>query len=168
MTDAEPSGSPATTVDREAIRKQLADTRAGYHELLNSLSGEDWKKKSGNPAWNVGQLMWHLAWANGFIADGVKRCKTEKGFSPPRGIADFANTWMTRIGSLRASKHSVAEKYDATHKAAIEALNDVQDDEWGKGAKIFGEYQTVESTLRSAAEHFTEHEADIMRGLGRS
>ncbi len=168
MTDTTPAGSTQAVPDRGAIRAELEATKTGYHELLTSLSDEDWKKKSANPAWNVRQLMWHLAWANGFIPSGVDRCKKEKGFNRPESISNMINTWMTRIGSRGATPQSVGEKYDKAHRDAIASLDGVQDGEWTKGAKIFGEFQTVESTLRSPVGHFKEHEADILKGLGRS
>ena len=43
-------GSP-----REEIRAELEATREAYHALLESLSEEDWKRASGNPAWTVGR-----------------------------------------------------------------------------------------------------------------
>ncbi len=43
----------------------------------------------------------------------------------------------------------------------------MKEDEWEKGAKMFGEFETVESALRIPVTHFKEHEADILKGLGR-
>ena len=168
MTDAETGGATATSATREAIRAELEATRSQYHELRNSLSDEDWKKKSGNPAWNVRQLMWHLAWAGGFTASGVESCRKGKGTNPPNWIADVANTWMTRIGSRGATKQSVGEKYDAVHQKVLASLEGVQDDEWQKGARVFSRDMTIEKTFRDMVEHFKEHETDINKGLGRS
>ena len=179
MTDTEPAAptdptaptdstaSPASAT-KEAIRAELEATRAQYRELLNSLSDEDWKQKSGNPSWNVRQLMWHMAWANGYTLNGVESCRKGKGTNPPNWISDFANTWITRIGARGATKQSVAEKYEGSHAKALAALETVQDDEWQKGARVFNQDITVESTFRSIPEHFKEHESDIKKGLGRA
>ena len=51
---------------------------------------------------------------------------------------------------------------------ALAALETVQDDEWQKGARVFNQDITVESTFRSIPEHFKEHESDIKKGLGRA
>jgi hypothetical protein len=163
MSDA-PSSAPPS---RDEIRRELEETREGYHELLKSLSPEDMKKKSGNPAWSVGQLMYHLAWAGGFTAQGVQQCRKGKGLNPPRGIADFLNTWMTRIGSRGATPETMAAKYDEAHQKIVDMLETVQDDDWAKGSRQFGRMMTVESTFRSQKEHLDEHRADINRGLGR-
>jgi uncharacterized damage-inducible protein DinB len=167
MTDAEPTSSPASPT-KEAIRAELEATRAQYHQLRDSLSEEDWKKKSGNPSWNVRQLMWHMAWASGYTANGVESCRKGKGTNPPNWIADFGNTWITRIGSRGATPRSVGEKYDESHAKVLATLETVQDNEWQKGARVFNQDQTIESTLRSIPEHFKEHEADIKKGLGRA
>jgi uncharacterized damage-inducible protein DinB len=167
MTDAEPTAT-TTSPTREAIRTELEATRSQYHELLNSLSEEDWNKKSANPAWNVGQLMWHLAWAGGFTASGVESCRKGKGSNPPNWIADIANTWITRIGSRSAKREPVGTKYDEAHQKVIASLDGVQDDEWQKSARVFNRDMTIEKTFRDHVEHFKEHEADIRKGLGRS
>jgi len=168
MTDAETGRTTATSPIRESIRAELEATRSQYHELRDSLSDEDWNKKSGNPSWNVRQLMWHLAWAGGFTVDGVESCRKGKGFNPPNSIADVANTWMTRIGSRSATRQSVGEKYDEAHQKVIACLDGVQDDEWQKSARVFSRDMTIEKTFRDMVEHFKEHEADIKKGLGRS
>lgn len=163
----EPSASDASAT-REEIRADLEATRTQYHELRNSLSESDWKQKSGNPAWNVRQLMWHLAWAGGFTADGVESCRKGKGWNPPNAIADMANTWITRIGSRGATKQSVGEKYDEAHQKVLASLDSVQDDEWQKSARVFNREMTIEKTFRDHVDHFKEHDADIKKGLGRS
>jgi len=173
MTDTEPTASAEPTTagaspTREALRADLEATRSQYHELLNSLSEEDWNKKSGNPAWNVRQLMWHMAWAGGYTQQGVDSCRKGKGFNPPNWIADRANTLMTRVGSRGATKQSVGEKYDEAHQKVIASLEGVQDDEWQKSARVFNRDMTIETTFRDMVEHFKEHEADIKKGLGRN
>ncbi len=153
---------------REQIRAELKETRTAYHELLNSLSPEDWKKKTGNPSWNVGQLMWHIAFGDGFVPGGVDSCKKGKGFNPPQVIAGQVNKLMTWWGARNATPRSVAEKYDQVHAENLTKLEEVADDDWGKGAKVFGQLETVESTMRSPVAHFKEHQADILKELGRA
>jgi hypothetical protein len=167
MTDAETGGATATSQTREAIRAELETTRAQFHELASSLSEDDWNKKSGNPSWNVRQLMWHLAWAGGFTVSGVESCRKGKGTNPPNWIADIANTWITRIGSRGAKRQSVGEKYDEAHQKVIACLDGVQNDEWQKSARVFRRDMTIEKTFRDMVGHFKEHEGDIKKGLGR-
>ncbi len=170
MTDTEPSGAATSAVDRNAIRAELEATRARYHELLNSLSDEDWKKKSANPAWRVDQLMWHLAWALGYFPKGVDQCRKGNANNTPAWITNPLNMLITRIGSRGATPAKVAQQYDSNQTAVLACLDGIQDDEWQKRGKplgAFGEEKTVESVFRSITSHFKEHEADIGKGLGR-
>jgi hypothetical protein len=167
MTDAEPTGESDRQAKRDTIRAELKTTRDAYHQLLNSLSPEDWNKKSDNPAWSVGQLMWHIAWGDGFAPQGVDDCKKGRGFNPPQFITNTLNMLITRWGARRGTPQSVAEKYESVHAAILSKLDEVGDDDWAKGTKRFGEVHTVESVLRSPVTHFKEHEADILKGLGR-
>jgi hypothetical protein len=166
MSDTTASPSPSA-VSRDVIRKELDDTRAGYHELLQSLGPGDFKKRSANRAWSVGQLMYHLAWSYGYTSQGAEQARKEKGFNPPQFLADFMNVWITRLGARGATPDKLGAKYDDSHAKALAILETIQDEEWAKGAKNFGQFQTVESIFRSTKQHLDEHGADIRKGLGR-
>ena len=157
----------AAGVDRAAIRAELEQTRRAYRDLLGSLTAAEWRRKSGNPAWTVGQLMWHLASNVAFSAEGAKRSRQGKGFNIPSVIADPLNTLMTRFGARKATKASVAQQYDAGHEKLLAALDATTEADWKKGAKFFGRFVTVEGQFRSVKEHFDEHNADIQKVLRR-
>jgi uncharacterized protein (TIGR03083 family) len=166
MTDAQPTGT-TSTVDRNAIRADLEATRSRYHQLLDSLSEDDWDKKSANPSWNVRQLMWHLGRGMEFFSETVDQCRKGKAPNPPAFLIDIGNTVLTRWGSRGATKESVGAKYDAAHAKLLGVLDGVKDDEWQKGVTAYGRPHTIESVFRSVTAHFEEHEADIKKGLGR-
>jgi hypothetical protein len=167
VAPTEPAASTASPT-REAIRAELESTRSQYHELLNSLSEEEWNKKSGNRAWNVRQLMWHLARGTEFVSETVGQCRRGKAPNPPAFLIDTGNTLLTRWGSRGATPESVAAKYEAGHAALVAVLDTVQDDEWQKGVTAYGRPFTIKSSFRSVTEHFEEHEADIKKELGQS
>lgn len=149
------------TPDREAIRTELEQTRRDFHALLGSLSDAERRRTSGNPAWTVGQLMWHLASGVGFMAGVVHRARRGKGFNPPAFLVDRLNMLITRWGSRRATRRSITELYDTGHAKLIAALETIDDSEWGIGSRSFGVSRTVESLFHSIKEHFDEHQADI-------
>jgi len=153
--------------DRNAIRSQFEATRTAFHGLLESLSADDWKGKSGNEGWTVGQLMWHIAWGAGYFPQGVEACRKGKAPNPPTWLMNPANLLVTRLGSRGATPTSVAEKYDRAHAAILECLDGVGDDEWQLGVKAFGRYTTIEGTFERFSEHYLEHETEIRQGLGR-
>lgn len=153
---------------REKFRKGLEDTKAGFHALLDSLSAEDFKKKSGNASWSNGQLMWHAAWGVEFVPQGVERARKGKDLNIPRGLFNVLNPWITRWGSRGITPDSISKKYDEANAKALELLETVKDDEWAKGVKITGDYQTIENFFSMPVEHFAEHKADILKSLGRA
>lgn len=139
-----------------------------YITLLESLADSDWKRKSGNAAWTVGQLMWHLAWGAGHFPDVVEACRKGKAPNPPRWLMNPANVLITRLGSRKATQESVAESYEAAHAAILACLAGIRDNEWQKGAQAYGRYSTIETSFARLREHFDEHNGDILRGLGRA
>lgn len=160
----EPTGAQP---DRSALHAEIESARKDFHELLASLSDEDWRKKSANRAWSVGQLMWHMAWGLEFTPKAVGYCRKGKGPNPPSWLVGPGNMLITRFGSRGAKPESIAEKYDQGHAAILQTLEGVGDDEWHKGARAYGIDYTIESLFREVAVHFREHETDIMKGLGR-
>jgi len=155
------------TPDRKALQAELESTCTAFHELLDSLSEEDWKKKSANPAWSVGQLMWHVAWGLEFTPNAVGYCRKGKGPNPPSWLVGPGNVLITRFGSRGATPASARERYDRGHAAILETLSHVQDDEWHKSARAYGNDYTIESLFREVSVHYREHEEDILKGLGR-
>jgi hypothetical protein len=162
------AASETRAVDREAIRRELEETRQAFHALLDSLTDAESRRKSGNRAWTVRQLMWHIASNVGLTAGGVEMAKQGRNFNPPSRIGDRINVYMTKWGARRATKESTAEAYDEGHAKLLEALDAVEPDEWGKGSRVFGEYRTVEEHFHSVAEHFKEHRADIEKARNPS
>jgi hypothetical protein len=154
--------------DRNAIRAELETTKTGFHKLLDSLQEDDWMKKSANPAWTVGQLMWHLGRGMEFFSEAVGYCRRGKGPNPPAFLIGFGNVLQTRFGSRGATPASASEKYDAGHAKLLAALDGIGDDEWTKGGRIYQNDYTIESIFGEVDEHFREHEADIQKGLGRA
>lgn len=153
---------------RESVRAELEATRTAYHELLSSISAEDWNRRSANGAWRVGQLMWHLGRGMEFFSEAVAYCRKGKAPNPPAFLVDRVNVLLTRFGARGATPESVSEKYDAAHAALLTVLDGVQDDEWQKGVTVFASPYTVESAFRGAKGHFEEHRADVLKGLGRA
>jgi hypothetical protein len=164
----ETSTETSAATDRQAIRADIETTRTAYHKLLGSLSDEDWRKKSANPAWSVGQLMWHLSHGMEFFTQAVGYCRKGKGPNPPSWLIAPGNVLLTRFGSRGATPQSAREKFDQGTDRLLTCLDGVKDDEWSKAARIYGNDYTIASTFSQVAEHYQEHETDILKGLGRS
>jgi uncharacterized protein (TIGR03083 family) len=157
---------PATP-DRTELSSDIEATRAAFHTLLDSLSADEWKRKSANPAWSVGQLMWHVANGMEFFNRSIGYCRKGSGPNPPAFVIGVGNVLLTRFGSRGATPETVRAKFDEGTQELLASLQSIGDDEWPKGARIYGDDYTIASLFTQVREHFREHEMDILKGLGR-
>ena len=147
--------------DKAEIRAELEATRARFHELLGAINDEDWTRKSGNPDMSVRELVWHLAWAVGWMAQSVDAVKRGKRLWLPRPLVDQLRALAMRWLARNATPAGAAAKYDEGHAALLAKLDAVSDGDWQLRAERFGETRTVEWCFRQPARHFEEHAADV-------
>lgn len=160
---------------REEIRQELESTRQAYHALLDSLSEEDWKKPSGNPAWTVGQLMVHMTFAPRMLPADVNLIRNG-GWMPklPAFLFNWANVLMTRWTAHNQSPRSVGALYDAAHDRALALLETIQEDEWSLSREypdwdpMLSGTVTLKRLFRYLADHFEVHAEQVGQGLNRA
>lgn len=169
MTDTPTTGS-APSGRAEAARARMEATRSAFRRLAESLSEEEWSRKSpANPAWTNGQLLSHVMFELGYIPRKIELARRGKGLPGlPPFLFNRLNDISTRRGSKKNPQDRILQNYDALHARAIEALDGVREDEWEKGAKFFGEYQTIEHMFERYPSHFEEHAEQIRSGLRRA
>lgn len=156
----------AALVDRAGLRTELEETRVAFHRRLDSLSEAEWREKSANPAWTVGQVMSHIAQILEFYAGAVENARRGKATLPPLPLwlLDRLNALGTRFGARRATPQSVARKYDAAHARLLALLEGIREEEWAMTTRSPlspGGFLTVETAFRSPALHLAEHAAQI-------
>jgi hypothetical protein len=148
-------------VDKDAIREELEATRSAYHELLASISDRDWPRKSANPDMTVKELMWHTAWALGFIHRSIDSVSRGRGFNPPGFLVNPLRGFAMHLLALRATREKSAARYDQGHARLITRLDAMRDEDWAAEARIFGETRTALSYFEQVRTHFEEHGADV-------
>ena len=153
--------------DKDALRAEMEATRGAYHQLLSSLSQEDWGRKSGNPDMTVKDLMWHVAWAMGWLSGSVDAVKAGRRLWLPPILVDPLRALAMRWLARNVTQEVAARKYDEGYNALLEKLVTVSGGDWLRSARRFGETRTVEWCFKQPALHFEEHAADVRLGLGR-
>lgn len=153
--------------DREALRADLEATRTAFHELLNSVSSEEWQSKGRSTAWTVRELFTHLAHDMEFVPRLVEHAREGKDMlNMPSFLTGKINYLITRWMGRKETPQSLAEKYDSYFADALATLDAVQDDEWQRGANFFGEgFWTIEQIFKNISHHFEEHSAQIRETL---
>ncbi len=150
---------------QDTIRAELAESRQRFHVLLDSLSDADLQRKSTNPAWTNGEMLAHIIYWLGYTPRAVKYVRRHRGIRHlPPFLFDWLNIRLTRYAARNMTRQALAERYERAYEATLHVLESVQPHEWTQGAYFIGnEYRTIEIIIRSHAQHFTEHAAQIRR-----
>jgi len=128
---------------KESVRIELENTR--FHEILETLSREDWYKKSQFSAWTNGKLLFHMAFGFIILSTLINLvlflARLPKSFSKP--FAGFLNfftdpfEWIDVIGPHAGAKivsyRSIGRKYDRVHFSILRKLDSIKEDDWKKG-----------------------------------
>jgi hypothetical protein len=165
---------PGGETVREELRAGMETTRVAFHALLDSLTDEDWHKPSGNPAWTIGQVAFHMTLAPRMLPADVRLIRRGRRIpKPPAFLFNRLNVLLTRLGARRLTRQIVSEKYDTAHALAVGALDTIGEDEWGKGLDypswdpLLSGHVTLERLFRYLTVHFECHAAQIREGLSR-
>lgn len=160
--------APHDVPDREAIRREWHEMREAFHELLDEVPEEAWRRKGKGTAWTVKALFGHLMHEMEIVPEMVEHAvKGEDFLDMPSFIGPAVNYLFMRWTTRNETPASVAEKYDVYFEEALAVLDRVQEDEWDKGAEFFGEGRwTVEFIFHNVPHHFEEHAAQIRGALG--
>jgi hypothetical protein len=151
---------------REQLRAEMETTRDLFMELASKTNDANWRNRSGNPAWTVGQVMGHIVMIYSAIPWKLERVRKGKGAPGlPAFLFDPLNAISTRLSTRKYTPQNIAASYDEAHRNALAALDDVGDDEWKLSASFFGVEQDVAEFFHYHAGHVREHEPDVRAGL---
>jgi hypothetical protein len=154
--------------DRAALAAELEATRSAFHLLLGSVVDSVWDEQALGSAWTVREEMWHIAWGMQFMSDLIRNARRRIGLPrPPMRMADLINALYARVRGGRATPESIARRYDRIHAAVLGLLSEIQEDEWDKSVRVFGETQTIRELFQGISHHFDEHARRIRPLLGR-
>jgi hypothetical protein len=167
MSTAPVSTTEIGTSDRrEQLREELESTRDLYMELVSLSNNANWRNRSGNPAWTVGQMLGHIVMYYRPIPWMMKRVRKGKG-SPglPGFLFNPFNSLVTRLYTRRYTPENIAAAYDQAHSSVLETLESVRDDELSLSASFLGIEHDVADFFHYHTRHVREHEPDIRAGL---
>lgn len=156
-------------VERQAIREQLAATRAALHALLDGLTDADLRRRSGNPAWTVGAVLAHLVASLELVPREVASARKGKGmYNFPPIVRDPLNALLTRLGGRGQTVDGLRRRYDTACDAALATLDGVRDEEFRLGANFWGEgFRDIAGLYTAQVDHLAEHGEDIRRAVPR-
>lgn len=118
---------------RESLRQEIEATRTSFHELLNSIPDEAFSLPSENPAWTIGEVLYHMSIAPRMLGTDVKMILNQNWFYRlipaiiPKRLFDWLNKILTKIGARNLTREFLASEYDKAHLATLKALDEVKE-----------------------------------------
>lgn len=153
---------------RDAIHRELEANRTAFHTLLAGFSDAELLRPSANPAWSIGALLHHIVASLEHLPREVRAARRGESLARmPRWLYDALNARLTRRRAASQTCEGLRERYDAAHRAALDALDSVRDGEWRRRLRFYYLEATVERLFLRQSEHLAEHAADILRAGDR-
>jgi len=162
---------------RERLQQEIESTRAEFHRLLDSLPEEALSLPSDNPAWNIRQVLYHIAIIPRYMIVEVVMIRRQVWLYQllprliPKGLFDWLNARFTRLGARRMSRQQLADVYDQSYSASLRALASVDDADFGKSLyyplwdPLLAGDVTVEYLFGYIKRHFDSHAAQIEKAI---
>ena len=155
-----------------AIRADMEATRRAYHDRLGSLSEADLQKPCAISKWTIKEVLCHLVISlEQATPMMVKQARKQKGMPKflESGLGHWLNYKMAVWGARKATRDSLAQRYDAAYEKLLKLLDGVRDDEWNlPTAYPDGRPLTMETVFHVPAEHFELHSAWIRQTVGHA
>jgi hypothetical protein len=167
-------------VKQHEIFSQLTEARSEFHALLNSLSEQDFQRRSLNPGWTNGEILAHITF--GFIIINVLLPMARIwGIFPKdssKWFAWFLNAvtgpfnWINEFGARGQGKLftqiRIGKIYDRAFFSLLNKISFIKDDEWERGMYYptkwdsnFDEFMTLEKLFYYPIVHFHFHKKQI-------
>jgi hypothetical protein len=165
---------------RDSIRRELEGAREAFRALLDSLTEEDWQRKSLNPGWTKGEILVHMVFGFTVAAACLPLTRwwgrlprwTSRPFARLLDAVTGPFNWINGLGARGQGKvftrRRIGPRMDRTVAALLRQLDSIREDEWERGMYYparwdpsFADFMTLEAVLHYPAVHFEFHRAQI-------
>ena len=167
----------AETDPFDRLRREIEDTRLAFHRLLDSLPDEAFSLPSGNPAWTIGQVLYHMSLAPRFMVLDVQMVGGQRWLYRivprifPKRLFDWLNARLTRLGAGSPSRQFLAAEYDRANATILKVLESLSAEELSRHMPypdwdplLTGEV-SMEYLFGYVKRHFDSHAAQIRQAL---
>jgi len=162
---------------RERLRREIEDTRLAFHRLLESVPDKAFSLPSANPAWTVGQVLYHMSLAPRFMVLDVQMIGGRRWLYRivprifPKRLFDWLNARLTRLGAGKSSREFLAAEYDRASATILKVLESLSAEEFNKHMPypdwdplLTGEV-SMEYLFGYVKRHFDSHAGQIRQAL---
>jgi hypothetical protein len=162
---------------KDELRAEMIDTHNAFHKLLAEIPDDAFSSPSDNPAWTIGEVLFHMSLAPRFMVTDLRVILAQAWLARmfailvPAALFHRLNEFFTRYGSRNLNRTFLAEEYDRAHQRAMQSLEALQEADFQKSLRYPG-YDpllsgnvTVERLYRYINLHFEAHERQIRESL---
>jgi hypothetical protein len=110
---------------KERLRIEMIETQQRFHGLVARIPESAYAQPSDNPAWNIGQVLYHMSLAPRFMVMDVAMIMRAPRFFQrliagfPRSIFDWFNMVNTRRGARNPTPDFLIQEYDQAHDRVL-------------------------------------------------
>ncbi|MBN8657632.1 MAG: DinB family protein [Anaerolineae bacterium] len=161
-------------MNKTELEAQLEETHQRFIELVNSIPEENYSLPSDNPAWTVGDILFHITLGPRALALEIWLTIHAPGLYNfamrhfPSRFFNRVNAWFGSGRSERVSRQSLLKAYGSAHAVIKSSLRRAREEDLMKTAVYPLDYVSdlkgevsVERLFRYVTGHFEEHEAAL-------
>lgn len=149
-----------------SLEAEIHSTRGSFHHLVRALPEANWATRVPGSKWSGKQLLHHITWALEQLPSEVESAKLGKGmFNYPKRVADNGSYWLVKWEARAQTRESILKRYDLAIDRVLDSMKRVEESEWEKGARFYGEgYYSVADLFHTVSNHFHQHAVLLGQG----
>ena len=163
-------------MNKQEIEQELDETQRRFIDLVESIPESDYSLPSDNPAWTVGDILFHITLGPRALALEIWMTIYAAGLYNllmrhfPSRFFNSVNAWFGSGRSTRVNRQSLLKAYGEAHAVIKSRLKRTREEDLAKTAVYPLDYVSdlkgkvsVERLFRYVTGHFEEHERALRR-----
>ena len=161
---------------KQELAQDLELARLGFHHLLDSVPESYYSHPSDNPAWTIGDVLYHITLGPPAIRFEIWMIRHAPWIfktlnRTTSGIFNRGNALFARHPK-RITRQTLTKAYEAGHTGLVSSLNRLQESDFARSVTYPPEFVSelagkvsIERLFRYIKLHFEVHEEQIQRAL---
>ena len=158
------------------LERELDETQHLFIDLVETIPESDYSLPSDNPAWTVGDILFHITLGPRALAFEVWMIVHARGLYSlatryfPSKFFNRLNAWFGNGQGKRVSRQGLIKAYGQAHEVIKSRLRRTRDEDFSKSVVYPRDYVSdlegdvsVERVFRYVKGHFLEHERALKR-----
>lgn len=162
---------------KQQLQKEIEETQQRFHQLLQAIPDDAFSRPSNNPAWTIGELLFHMSIAPRFMVADVAIILQRPYLLKllpmlfPERLFHWLNARLTRFGARHLNRQFLANAYDTAHEQILKTFNSLSENDLQKSVHypdwdpLLAGNVTLAYLFGYIKRHFESHAADIAQTI---